>query len=121
MPKMTDKEIELLWESGTDVPVDSNNCIESKWGDFETGTDRDEIWIWFDENYSRGLHFLMYKQRARIDVVENIVQTIKDMDKDELISMWSQLFNEDIDIVTANPQGLQAKQDDYEEFAMKDV
>lgn len=38
-----------LWASFGDTPVDNNDCIESPFQGFPIGTDRFEIWHWFEE------------------------------------------------------------------------
>ena len=38
-----------LWSEFGDVPIDDNDCIECDWRSFEKGTDRFEIWKWFDQ------------------------------------------------------------------------
>ena len=46
---MTDLEMaKQLWEEFGDVPIDDNDCITCGWRSFEKGTNRFEIWHWFE-------------------------------------------------------------------------
>lgn len=56
---LDDKILEFLWERLGDIPVDDDGCIEEDFMGYETGTDREEIWNWFDENHSEGVKVLM--------------------------------------------------------------
>lgn len=50
--KRTDKEAaEVLWFEFGNVTVDDDGCIDSDWLDFPAGTDREEIWHWFEEHF----------------------------------------------------------------------
>lgn len=46
---MSFKKLEKLWEEFADVPIDKDECIDEKFYNWEKGTDRYEIWHWFDE------------------------------------------------------------------------
>ena len=48
-----DEDLEEMWASFADVPMDP----ETEW---EPGTGREEIWHWFDERHSKGVAFLLY-------------------------------------------------------------
>ena len=58
-----DKDIEKLWEELEDVPFDEDNTsgdsnslvLVNDWRRWSKGTRRDDIWHWFDVNYSKGL------------------------------------------------------------------
>ena len=42
-----------LWEQFEDVPMNpETECIESDWKGFPTGTNREEIWHWFEEQFN---------------------------------------------------------------------
>ena len=43
--------VERLWEALEDVLVDEDEKITRKWGCFEKGTHREEIWHWFEETF----------------------------------------------------------------------
>lgn len=55
----TDREVELLWEELEDIPTDENDCLCVDWQGWSKGTDRDEIWHWFDEHHSKGVVWLV--------------------------------------------------------------
>lgn len=57
------QEIETLWDLLGDIPVDGNDNIEEEFLGFPEGTDKMEIWMWFDENYVEGVVRLMGKER----------------------------------------------------------
>jgi hypothetical protein len=40
-----------LWKQLGDVPVDDNGYTQQKFLDFAPGTDREEIWHWFEETF----------------------------------------------------------------------
>lgn len=58
-----DKQFEALWDELEDVLVyeDENGCmcLENDWHGWPRGTDREELWYWFDENHSKGVGWLM--------------------------------------------------------------
>lgn len=62
----TDDQLEKLWNDLADVPFDendndlvlANDCLV-----FEAGTEREEIWRWFDWHYSKGVHALMFPNK----------------------------------------------------------
>lgn len=47
----TIERLKELWEQFGDVPINENEEIDVEWEDWEKGTDRFEIWHWFDEQY----------------------------------------------------------------------
>lgn len=56
-----DRELEELWAEFEDVPMDpETECMEEPFLHFPAGTHREEIWHWFDERYSMGVHHLLY-------------------------------------------------------------
>lgn len=58
-----DKGVEKLWEMLTDVPFyedkDGYMRLDVEWQGWSKGTDREEIWYWFDEHHSKGVGWLM--------------------------------------------------------------
>lgn len=56
-----DKYLEELWGFFEDVPIDpETERIEEGFLGFPPGTDREDIWHWFDERHSRGVAYLLY-------------------------------------------------------------
>lgn len=58
---LTDEVLEFLWERLGDVPVDDGFLTDCFMG-YEPGTDREEIWHWFDEHHSKGVAALMNRR-----------------------------------------------------------
>lgn len=56
---LTDEVLEFLWERLGDVPVDDDGFLTDCFMGYELGTDREEIWHWFDEHHSEGVAALM--------------------------------------------------------------
>ena len=56
---LTDEVLEFLWNRFGDVPVDDDGRLTDCFMGYETGTDREEIWHWFDEYHSEGVAALM--------------------------------------------------------------
>lgn len=78
-----DKEIEKLWAAFADVPMDpETECMEVNFLHFPAGTHREEIWRWFDERHSKGVHFLLYGPEERsgmgLDAILAQLASLKD-------------------------------------------
>lgn len=58
---LTDAEVEELWRSLDDVPMDpETERMEKPFLIFPSGTQRGEIWQWFDRHHSKGIAYLLY-------------------------------------------------------------
>ena len=56
-----DEKIRDLWVEFGDIPMNpETEEMEETFLDFPAGTHREEIWHWFDEQYSDGVAALMY-------------------------------------------------------------
>lgn len=55
-----DKELTKLWQMFGDVPVNNMDQIEEEFLGFPEGTEKEEVWQWFDERYSGGVVKLMF-------------------------------------------------------------
>lgn len=59
-----DAEIERMWNDFADIPFDEDEdgrlLLAESWLCFPAGTEREEIWRWFDERYSKGIMWLMF-------------------------------------------------------------
>ena len=53
--KMTPEKLNEWWDEFSEMPVDNDDRIERAFHIFEKGTDRMEIWKWFDEQCPNGL------------------------------------------------------------------
>lgn len=59
-----DRDLEQLWDTLTDIPIDPDTeQIDTDWHIFTKGTDRIDIWRWFDERHTKGVHWLLYERR----------------------------------------------------------
>lgn len=58
--KIKDKEIEELWGKLSNIPIDENEDIEEEFLHFPVGTNREDIWHWFDKQHSKGVAYLIY-------------------------------------------------------------
>lgn len=57
----TDLELEKLWEAFGDVPMNpETEVMADDFLHFPKGTHREDIWKWFDQKHSKGVHFLLY-------------------------------------------------------------
>lgn len=49
---VTAKEnVQDVWDSLRDVPVDEDDNIEQEWKGFPAGTHKFEIWLWIEEHF----------------------------------------------------------------------
>lgn len=63
-----DRELEELWEEFADVPMNpETEEMEEPFLHFPAGTNREEVWEWFDERYSRGVAKLLLVGEPRIE------------------------------------------------------
>ena len=59
--KERDKRLEQLWAEVGDVPMNpETEKMEEPFLHFPAGTDREDIWSWFDERHSKGVVYLLY-------------------------------------------------------------
>lgn len=65
---LNDEAIEQLWKELGDIPFDEDEkgelILGEDWLVFDKGTEREDIWYWFDEHYSQGVGWLIneYKE-----------------------------------------------------------
>jgi len=56
-----DRELEELWGELADVPMNpETECMEEPFLHFPAGTNREDIWKWFDCRYTGGVAALLY-------------------------------------------------------------
>jgi hypothetical protein len=60
MNSIEKEAVKGLWASLGDVPVNDDGEIQIPWGGWQAGTDREEIWHWFEETFEIPVHALMY-------------------------------------------------------------
>jgi hypothetical protein len=58
---LKDVEWRIFWDKLGDVPTDEEDCIENSFEHFETGTDREDIWSWFEWFFDIDLGKGIYK------------------------------------------------------------
>lgn len=62
---LRDSVLEDMWRRFADVPMNpETECIEEDWHIFPAGTNRMEIWHWFDERHSGGVYYLLYEMKG---------------------------------------------------------
>ena len=66
-----DKTLRGLWELLGNMCVDEDGLLELGFMNWPPGTDREEIWHWFDERYSKGVISLMYHKGQDAPKEEN--------------------------------------------------
>ena len=54
-----DKNVKMLWKEFQSVPVDRNGNLKAAWYAFPKGTNKNDVYDWFNRNYSKGLAYLM--------------------------------------------------------------
>lgn len=58
---MNHEEIKNLWHEFGDVPMNPDTEeIEEAWRNFPSGTHREDIWNWFEEEFNIRVYDLMY-------------------------------------------------------------
>ena len=56
-----DEKLEELWGKFADIPMDpETEKIEEAFMQWPAGTDREDIWHWFDQRHSKGVAYLLY-------------------------------------------------------------
>lgn len=77
MKIVDDKKLEELWQELGDVLFVEDEgkrlVLSSDWLHFEPGTEREEIWKWFDKHHSNGVVWLMndFEKEGEDDGEEN--------------------------------------------------
>lgn len=70
----TGKEaVRSLWDRFADIPIDDNDEILEPFMEWEVGTNRFDIWHWFDAMYPGGVNALMWAEDENIDQEAEIV------------------------------------------------
>lgn len=54
-----DKNIEASWKEFQRVSVDRNGNLKAAWYAFPKGTNKNNVYDWFNRNHSKGLSYLM--------------------------------------------------------------
>ena len=56
---MIDNNVEVLWKEFQSVTVDRNGNLRAAWKAYPKGTNKNEVYGWFDRHQSKGLAYLM--------------------------------------------------------------
>ncbi len=59
---MDKDELRNLWYAFTDISIDEEECIDEDFYIWPKGTDRFEIWHWFDESFPNGVQEMLYNR-----------------------------------------------------------
>lgn len=62
---MSFEELKRLWNDFEDVPIDKDECIDEPFHVWCQGTDRYEIWHWFDDRLPNGLAKLFMREARK--------------------------------------------------------
>lgn len=64
--RYSNRQIEILWDHFADVPIDpETERLVEDFFHWKQGTDREEIWHWFDQHHSQGVYYLLYEYDAK--------------------------------------------------------
>lgn len=61
---MNEAKLKDLWNNFGNIPIDHEEKIEVPFLHFPIGTDRYDIWHWFDDELPNGLHELMRPKKS---------------------------------------------------------
>lgn len=88
-----DTQLEKLWKQFSDVPMNPDTeKMEEPFMDFPAGTDREEIWHWFDERHSKGAVYLLYG-RPFYEKDSEATSALLEYIKQEVPLRLSEVFN----------------------------
>lgn len=90
--KYIDRFLEKKWEDLTDIPFiekKGEEILDGTYWDFTKGlTTKEDIWHYFDHNYSKGVHFLLYElDNSQIESTQELVDIIKNMEKIDILKI----------------------------------
>lgn len=59
LQNIIDKNVEALWKEFQNVPVDRNGNLKTAWYAFPKGTNKNDVYDWFNHHHSEGLAYLI--------------------------------------------------------------
>lgn len=69
---LTDFELEQKWDELADVPFyedfEGRLLLVNDWWIFDANTGREDIWHYFDEEHSKGVHWLLYERQMEVTI-----------------------------------------------------
>lgn len=81
LSKLTDREIEKVWDDLANVPFvedeEKRLILDCDWRNYPKGTDRDEIWHDFDKAHSKGVNYLIYDYESSETSLEKADEEVK--------------------------------------------
>lgn len=64
--KYSQRDIEILWDHFEDVAIDpETEKLDEDFFIWKKGTDKEDIWHWFDERYRKGIYYLLYEYDSK--------------------------------------------------------
>ncbi|QUH21775.1 hypothetical protein [Alkaliphilus sp. B6464] len=64
--KLTDEEIEDIWDHLGDIPIDEDECLDDNYFIWTKGSDKyEDVWRWFDSNHSKGVAYLVNDYKGK--------------------------------------------------------
>ena len=54
---MIDNNVEVLWKEFQSVPVDRNGNLRTAWIAYPKGTNKNDVYDWFNRHHSKGLAY----------------------------------------------------------------
>ncbi len=98
-----DKELEALWDKFGDVPMNPDTeKMKEPFIHFPAGTDREDIWHWFDERHSKGVAYLLHcgnaERRELTDdaLLKLCIEYQKRSDETDIREWFENMGDEDI-------------------------
>lgn len=61
--ELIDLQLEKLWEEFKTVSVDYKGNLKNDWYGYKKGTNKSEVYKWFDHHYSKGIAYLMEERK----------------------------------------------------------
>ena len=59
LQNIIDKNVEASWKEFQNVPVDRNGNLKAAWKAYSKGTNKNNVYDWFNRHHSKGLAYLM--------------------------------------------------------------
>lgn len=59
LQNIIDKNVEALWKEFQSIPVDRNGNLKAAWYAFPKGTNKNDVYDWFNRHHSEGLAYLI--------------------------------------------------------------
>lgn len=108
---LTDVTVKFMWSELGDVLVNNNDEIERDFYFWKKGTNKIELWLWFDEMIPGGLGKFLYRQKPKNPLVKIIFGEIEFVDDtanvlNNVLELWVERNKADLfasDFINHNP------------------